>query len=332
MARPLRVEYEGAMYHVIVRGNERRAVFLDDSDRERYLRRLAHYRERFGFRLYAFCLMSNHVHLAIRSGKEPLSRIMRGLQGSYTQAFNRRHRRAGHLFQGRYKAFLVQEDPYLLGLVRYIHENPMRARIVDRPELYEWSSDRWYRKGRGPEWLDVDPVLSMLGRGRKAAVAAYRRLMSRQIGRDYQEAPVTGQLVKGDEEFATQVLASKEDPELLRRGVTVERICRAVSRALDLPLTELRSPSRIRTLARGRAIAGHVGKRVGRIPLARTAEFLGRDRSTLARDVGHLESELRSSRGDRQVVDQIIQSLGRAHAPKLIHQFSTDPRRIRENA
>jgi REP element-mobilizing transposase RayT len=250
-------------------------VFLDDSDRERYLRRLAHYRGRFGFRLYAFCLMSNHAHLAIESGKEPLSRIMRGLQGSYTQGFNLRHRRAGHLFQGRYKAFLVQENPYLLGLVRYIHENPVRARIVERPEQYEWSSDRWYRRGKGPEWLDVDAVLRMLGRGRKAAVAGYRRLMSRQIGSDYEEARLTGQLVKGDEEFATEVLASKEDPELVRRGVTVERVCRAVSGALDLPLSDLRSPSRNRRLARGRAIAGYLGREVGRIPLARTAEFFG---------------------------------------------------------
>ena len=136
MARPPRLEFSGAVYHVVVRGNERRAIFRDDEDREQYLERLAHYREKFGFRLLAFCLMSNHVHRAIRAGHFPLSRIMAGLQSSYTQWFNRRHGRVGHLFQGRYKAFLVQEERYLLGLVRYIHENPVRAKVVERPRDY----------------------------------------------------------------------------------------------------------------------------------------------------------------------------------------------------
>ncbi len=125
MARPLRVELEGGLYHVIVRGNERRNVFRDDADRRRYLARLVFYVEKLSFRLVAYCLMDNHVHLAIERGKVPLSRIMAGLQSSYTQYFNRRHGRSGHLFQGRYKAFLVEKDRYALALVRYIHENPV---------------------------------------------------------------------------------------------------------------------------------------------------------------------------------------------------------------
>src|SRR5216683_2663529 len=100
MARPPRLEFPGGVYHVVVRGNERAAVFRDDEDREKYLARLGHYREKFGFRLLAFCLMGNHIHLAIRTGEFPLSRVMAGLQSSYTQWFNRRHKRAGHLFQG----------------------------------------------------------------------------------------------------------------------------------------------------------------------------------------------------------------------------------------
>src|SRR5712692_10477431 len=161
MARPPRLEFAGAVYHVVVRGNERRAIFRDDGDREQYLARLAHYRKKFGFRLLAFCLMDNHVHLAIRTDQVPLSRIMAGLQSSYTQWFNRRHKRAGHLFQGRYKAFLVQEDRYLLGLVRYIHENPVKARLVKKTKDHAWSSDRYYRRGSGPEWLDAEDVLAM---------------------------------------------------------------------------------------------------------------------------------------------------------------------------
>ena len=147
MARPVRIESAGALYHVIVRGNERKAVFRDDGDRNDYLRRLAHYGEKFGFRLLAYCLMDNHVHLAIETGKAPLSRVMAGLQSSYTQYFNRRHRRVGHLFQGRYKAFLIEKDAYGLALLRYIHENPVKAGVVSAPHEYEWSSDRYYRGG-----------------------------------------------------------------------------------------------------------------------------------------------------------------------------------------
>ena len=119
MARVLRLEGEGAVYHVIVRGNERKAVFRDDEDRRAYLDRLAKYRERFGFRLLAFCLMGNHIHLAIERGPTRLSRVMLALQSSYAQRFNRRHNRVGHLFQGRYKAFLIEKDRYLLALIRY---------------------------------------------------------------------------------------------------------------------------------------------------------------------------------------------------------------------
>jgi REP element-mobilizing transposase RayT len=131
MARPIRVEVAGGLYHVIVRGNERRAVFRDDADRAKYLQRLAHYREKLSFQVLAYCLLDNHVHLAIETGKPPLSKVMAGLQSSYTQYFNRRHDRAGHLFQGRYKAFLVEEDPYALALIRYIHENPVKAHLVE---------------------------------------------------------------------------------------------------------------------------------------------------------------------------------------------------------
>ena len=147
VARPLRVEVAGGLYHVIVRGNERRNVFRDDADRSRYLTRLAFYREKFSFRVLAYCLMDNHVHLAIETGKIPLPRIMAGLQSSYTQYFNRRHERSGHLFQGRYKAFLVEKDRYALALLRYIHENPVKARVAEKAEDFGWSSDRAYRRG-----------------------------------------------------------------------------------------------------------------------------------------------------------------------------------------
>jgi putative transposase len=300
VARPLRVEVAGGLYHVIVRGNERRNVFRDDADRSRYLTRLAFYREKFSFRVLAYCLMDNHVHLAIETGKIPLPRIMAGLQSSYTQYFNRRHERSGHLFQGRYKAFLVEKDRYALALLRYIHENPVKARVAEKAEDFGWSSDRSYRRGRGPEWLDLDPLLSMLGRGRSAAIREYRRLMREAVEEPYDEVATWGQAVKGDEAFADRVLQEAGEPPVLPRGLTVERIARQVARLDGLDLGRLRGRSRDRESSRARLTVAWLGREVAKIPIAQAARFFGRDTSTMINGVNKLEADMERDRGLRQ--------------------------------
>jgi len=123
MARKPRVEFDGVFYHVIVRGNQRQKIFGDDRDRLAYLERLEQYRERFGFSVYAYVLMANHIHLLVETKIVPLSKIMQGIQFTYTQTFNRRHRTVGHLFQGRYKAILCDRDEYLLELAGIKRQN-----------------------------------------------------------------------------------------------------------------------------------------------------------------------------------------------------------------
>jgi putative transposase len=290
MARPLRLEVPGGLYHVIARGNERKAVFRDDEDRQDYLDRLAHYREKFRFALLAYCLMDNHVHLAIETGKTPLSRIMAGLQSSYTQYFNRRHGRVGHLFQGRYKAFLVEKDLYALALLRYIHENPVKARAVRKPGEYPWSSDRYYRRGRGPDWLDLDRLLAMLGSRRSAAVRSYRRLMREEIQEPYEDVPSFGQAVKGDEAFAGRVLQAAGEPVLLRRDLTVEAVAQEVSVREGVSLERMRGLTRDRKVSRVRLLVAWAGREVGRISVARTAKYFQRDTSTLVRGLQRLEA------------------------------------------
>jgi len=313
VARPLRVEVVGGLYHVIVRGNERRNVFRDDEDRQRYLARLAVYREKFSFQLLAYCLMDNHVHLAIEPGKVPLSRIMAGLQSSYTQYFNWRHERSGHLFQGRYKAFLVEKDPYALALLRYIHENPVKARVVERPEDFAWSSDRYYRRGRGPEWLDLDRLLSMLGRRRSTAIREYRRLMREKVEEPYEEVPSWGQAVKGDEGFADRVLQAVGEPAVVPRGLTVERIARQVAEAEGVDVARMRGPSRDRETSRARLMVAWFGREVGKIPVARTAKFFGRDTSTIINGLNRLETAGETGRSLRQALNGLREKLG---APK----------------
>lgn len=136
MARPRRIEYPGAFYHVIVRGNQRQAIFNDKTDRFKYLELVERYRKRHGFVLYAYTLMTNHVHLLVETPKSPISRIMQAISFTYTQYFNQKHRKIGHLFQGRYKAYLCDRDKYLLSLVRYIHLNPVRAKVAENPQEY----------------------------------------------------------------------------------------------------------------------------------------------------------------------------------------------------
>jgi len=309
MARRRRLEIAGGIYHVIVRGNERKAIFRDDADREAYLTRLARYRERFGFGLLAFCLMDNHVHLALERGKVALSRVMLALQSSYTQAFNRRHGRVGHLFQGRYKAFLVEKDRYFQALLRYIHENPIEARIVERPEQYAWSSDRYYRRGSGPDWLDVERGLSLLASKRSEAVRRYRRLMREEEPEPYDQVRSVAQIVKGDEGFARRVLEKADDRELIRRSLSVASVARLVAEAEGLDLAYLRGLTRRRNASAARAMVGHLARAYGRTPYAKTAEFFNRDPSTLSRDIRAFEASLIRSRDLRAKLTRLADRL-----------------------
>jgi putative transposase len=163
MARRPRLLAPGLLYHVIARGNQRRPTFVDERDYRAYLTRLATYRDRYAVRLYAYCLMPNHVHLLVETGLPPLSKFMQGLQQAYTVRFNRVHDTVGHVFQGRYKAIVCDSDAYLATLVRYIHLNPVRAGLVARPEDYPHSGHHYYLRGASTGLLDTAPVLRLLG-------------------------------------------------------------------------------------------------------------------------------------------------------------------------
>lgn len=191
MARPLRIEYEGAVYHVTLRGNERRPIFKTDADRERFIQTLSDSVERYDVRLYLYCLMSNHVHMVLETPRGNLSRFMHRLQTSYTVYFNRRHRRSGHLMQGRFGASLVDENRYIFKLSRYVHLNPVYIRAhkskspAERVSLlrsYAWSSYRGYiGKGKHEDFVDYDPVLAMMEGAMRTVKARYRRFVEAGI-------------------------------------------------------------------------------------------------------------------------------------------------------
>jgi REP-associated tyrosine transposase len=208
MARPLRITFPGACYHVTARGNARQRIYRDERDRETFLGRLAVVVGRYGLKLHAYVLMRNHYHLLLETPEGNLARAMRQLNGVYTQDFNRRHGRVGHMLQGRYKAILVDKESYLLELSRYIHLNPVRVREVAEAARFRWSSAAAYvGRGRAPEWLRIDEVLGHFGRRRRTAQRAYARFLSAGMGAEEQRpwGQVVGQTLLGGERWVERM-------------------------------------------------------------------------------------------------------------------------------
>jgi putative transposase len=201
MARRPRIEYPGALYHVITRGNHRQKIFYDDDDRAKYLELMAHLSAAQSFRVHAYVLMPNHLVIETPDGN--LSKGMRQLNGVYTQAFNRRHRRVGHLFQGRFKGILVQKERHFLEVCRYVVLNPVRAKAVSRPREWRWSS---YRATAGftapPKALTMVEMLDYFGRRKATAQEKYRRYVQEGIAQNSIWENLEAQSLLGVEGFA----------------------------------------------------------------------------------------------------------------------------------
>lgn len=282
MARPLRIEYEGAHYHVTSRGNERKAVFRDDTDRQKFLELIGRAVEQFGIRVHAYVLMDNHYHLLIETPRGGLNRALRYLNGVYTQAFNRRHKRVGHLFQGRYKAILVEKDAYLLELSRYIHLNPWRVNRGTDPIKYRWSSLGPYVGTRAaPPWLTVREVMSQFGsRGKRG----YREFVAEGIKEGIRTPwdELRGQAVIGSEEFVEGVMSrhggkARKKTEIVGRkelvGVKPEAIMAAVGKYYGIKPEEMKA--RGWRYTEPRYVASYLMRRYGFMGLREIGERVG---------------------------------------------------------
>lgn len=210
MSRPLRIEFAGALYHVMARGDARAEIFRDDDDRQTFCAGSSRVCERFDWRLWAYCLMDNHYHLLIETLRPTLSRGMREVNGVYTQAFNRRHRRVGHVLQGRYKAILVDKDSYLLELSRYIVLNPVRARLCETAADWPWGYLAVMGKAVAPDTLAVAQTLALFSEDRSAARRAFVRFVAEGAGVSLPENKQ--QLFLGDDSFAERMAARISAP------------------------------------------------------------------------------------------------------------------------
>lgn len=303
MARPLRIEYCGALYHVISRGNEQRPIVADDSDRTRRLYWLRRTVRTYGWNLHAFVLMTNHEHLFVETPEANLSAGMQYINGSYTSYFNRRWQRSGHLFQGRFKAHLIDERGYFQVVSRYIHLNPVRVKIVSKPQDYLWSSYPGYiRASRMLDWITYERVLMDFGPG---GLPARRRHYRQYVeaAEHPEECPfenaVEG-LVLGSEAFIDRIrnmLSHRDkDPAIselrrLRARPTLEEIRHVTSKRMDTRPEQWRPGSRCDN--GGRALAAFISRCWYGYSCTEIAEALGYTSiSSVSRSVLHVESNL----------------------------------------
>jgi REP element-mobilizing transposase RayT len=318
MPRSARIDAPGALQHVIFRGIEKRAIFRDNRDRKAFLDRLGEVLLETGTPCYAWVLMRNHVHLLLRTGRVPLATVMKRVLTGYAQDFNRRYGRRGHLFQNRYKSILCDEDGYLLELTRYIHLNPLRAKVVkDLRGLarYQFSGHGVLLKRSACEWQDRDYVLGFFGEREGKAVRAYESFVAERMRQGRRPDLVGGGLVRsaggwrallarrsagiwerGDErilgrgEFVERVLEmAQEQLErkslLLTRGPDLETLAGRVASRCGVSLGDLRSATKSRKICEARAVLCHLAVRAVGYPAATVAKILGLTPSAVSKAV-----------------------------------------------
>lgn len=306
MARRPRVFAPQVLYHVIVRGNHRQATFRTPADYQAYLERLGRYGVSCQVRLWAYCLMPNHVHLLVETGNQPLSTFMQRLQQSYTQYFNRTHRKVGHLFQGRYKAIVCDKDAYLLTLIRYLHLNPVRAKLVKQPDAYPYSGHTAYLDGRATTVLDPTPGLAVFGGTR-----AYRQFVREGMGEGHQPDyyAVVDQRFLGTERFVDTWQARITDAPSLRPRQSLACALQAVATGMGMDVAQLRSADRSWAVSQQRTRAAYLLIRQWGYRLSDVATALHRDPATLSTLLTRLAARLSEEPATQRELERLVKKV-----------------------
>jgi REP element-mobilizing transposase RayT len=317
MARKRRIEIEGGLYHVITRGNNRQIIFRSERDYRKMLELLERQKGRIPFFLHAYCLMPNHVHLLIERREESISRIMQRLLTRYAQYYNRTYRKVGHVLQGRYKAILCDSDQYLAELVRYIHLNPVRARLVQRPEDWAWSGHRAYIGIDHSRLADVDPLLRRFGAKKNQARERYAEfvLAGRKLGHRAELYQCNGGRILGGEEFVDATIhrigerghprrKSRRKPEKL----DVRELVNAGTKATGIRKKRLCGRIRSEAIVLAKEAVIFVGRERG-LTNAEMARAMGLDASVVSRRYEAALRKMEASGEIRVLVRRIIREL-----------------------
>ena len=292
MARKARAEVAGGLYHVITRGNNRRQIFDSPADYEKFLTLLAVQKRKLPFFLYAYCLMTNHVHLLIERQADTIGRIMHRVLTGYSQYYNRRYRRVGHLLQGRHKSILCQSELYLAELVRYIHLNPVRAKMVRRPEQYKYSGHRAYLGMEAAGIVDVDPVLRHFGARKEPSRKAYRLFIAAgmKLGHQDELYAAEGGRILESEEFVDATIhrigetghAVLSPVETMRDEFNPRALIGAIEKICRISRVEFCGSGKSSEALRAKEIFVLIGREAGATPQV-LAENIGMSRSTISR-------------------------------------------------
>lgn len=311
MARKPRIHYPGALYHVILRGNARQDIFQGAEDRYRFYMLLQEGTERFGHRILAFCLMTNHVHLAVQVGEVPLSRIMQSITFRYTRWQNCRMGRTGHLFQGRYKSFLVDGDTYLQELVAYIHLNPLRAGMTTTPGSYKWSSHRAYLGKEIIPWVNTEAVLATLSSDIPTARKRYAAFIFDRVKEGHREEfygkGSADTRVVGDDHFVETILDRADSRPVRKPGL--EAVVELVKRFYGLDEEELASPGQKRWTAEARGVTAWAVQEFSSGTLTALARRFRRDVSSLSAAIGRLQQRRKADQGVAERLGQVQREL-----------------------
>ncbi len=317
MARKPRIHYPGALYHVMLWGNAGEAIFFEDGDRRHFLKLVENGVRRFGHRIHGFCLMPNHVHFAIQVGEVPLSKIMQNLSFRYTGWINKRRGRRGHLFHGRYKAILVDQDAYLLELTRYIHLNPVRAGLANNPTAYPWSGHRYYLGKGSVPWLKTDWVLALFGKHIDTARARYAQFVADGVGggrrEEFHRGSSRGGML-GDDSFASRALA--QAGARIKRPPALRTIVAAICQEVDFSEALLRAPGKGSHVAQARWLVGLLATDLKTASLTEVARYFGRDVATLSNGVRQLQERSREDKQFRQRVARLKARLRKSKTSK----------------
>jgi REP element-mobilizing transposase RayT len=295
MPRKPRIELGGALYHIMSRGNDRRKIFRTKADYLRFAQILAEQKAKFPFFLYAYCLMPNHFHLLIEMRDHSISRIMQRLLTGYSQYHNRKYKRTGHLFQGRYKSILCQTDQYLAELVRYIHLNPVRAKMVKVAEQYEHSGHLAYIGTDRQGLIDSEPVLRHFGGTRRRAVEVYQRFVEAGLSQkrqvEYYRA-AEGRFL-GNVEFQEEIkhrIGEHQPAQLDSRPISIDELLSAAEEISGFKREDWCAGSRRRKMVAIREAVIGVGQERG-IRLRDLASALGTDPSSVTRRLEAVRSK-----------------------------------------
>lgn len=323
MARKPRIEFPGAFYHVIARGNNRQKIFADDKDYKYFLERLKLYKERFKFVLFAYTLMPNHIHLLLETGEVPLSRIMQALQFTYTQKFNRRHKKVGHLFQGRYKAILCQKESYLLELIRYIVLNPVRAHLVKRPIDWRWSAYHDLLQLKDGHVVSINEVLALFGTKTVAAAKSLQKHINDGLVEGHKESyyKLKDQRVLGEDEFAREVmkLGDAMSGNFEYYNVAMDDVVKLVADHMDIGEDRIISFTRERIGAKARCVVAYICKTMCGKTAKEVATFFSKSEPVLSKAIRRIELELA---GDNSATKGLLQKITAAikkyHRPCIV--------------